>query len=157
MHCGCVLNISILFVLHRIFPFGSIVFATYVLSDWRFFLNLLAFSLFACVFLCIKALMWVLQPLASSTGSSISASACHSFKLPFCPAQILSLWVFPLRSLTNRNTSCFWPLSFTKQHLIPAAINTTSRFARQYKRLTEPSHAPKTVPADSTINQVFVS
>lgn len=107
---------------------------------------------------CVKALTWVLQHLAGSPGSSLSCSAspCHSFKLSLLLALILSLRVFPLRSLTNQKTSCFWPLSFTEGHLIITATNATFRFARQYNRPTKPSPAPRTLQPDTKINQFFL-
>lgn len=46
-------------------------------------------------------------------------------------ALTLSLWVFPLHRLTNKKTSCFWPVRLTKRRSIITAL-LTFRFARQH-------------------------
>lgn len=63
---------------------------------------------------------WQRWPLSLSLSLYFYVSHSSSLLL----ALILSLRIFPLHSLTNKKTSCFWPLSFTKGHLIITALLT---------------------------------
>lgn len=74
---------------------------------------------------CVKELTWVFATFSWQRWQ-LSLPFCLSMSLiqALFLALILSLWVFPLHSLTNKETSCFWPLRFTKGHLIITALLT---------------------------------